>query len=228
MALLITLRLASQVAHAILMGMARPGARSASAALCLDNQATRIVIRSRTRDTQTARRNSPEPASRRWCNGADALMPWCYAVGNGLVRLVGRLPVGMGALSDTAALGDRGMSVLQRSCSARDEGRWRVREGGGAMALMPWCDAARTALVGLVGRLPIGMGALSDTAAPLVQPSVTPSLAHNRPRMAQIGHAASSVPWTVLWLSAEQITNGMRSEDVAPVQTEAAWLCVDP
>ena len=112
--------------------------------------------------------------------------------------------------------------------AARSNTSWRVREGGGAMALMPWCDAARTALVGLVGRLPIGMGALSDTAAPLVQPSVTPSLAHNRPRMAQIGHAASSVPWTVLWLSAEQITNGMRSEDVAPVQTEAAWLCVDP
>ena len=37
-------------------------------------------------------------------------------------------------LSDTAALGDRGTSVLQRSCSASDEGRWRVREGGGAKA----------------------------------------------------------------------------------------------
>ena len=54
--------------------------------------------------------------------GAMALMPWCYAAPNALVRLVGRLPVGIGALSDTAALGDRGTSVLQRSCSARDEG----------------------------------------------------------------------------------------------------------
>ena len=46
--------------------------------------------------------------------GAMALMPWCYAARTGLVRLVGRLPVGMGALSDTAALGDRGTSVLER------------------------------------------------------------------------------------------------------------------
>ena len=48
--------------------------------------------------------------------GAMALMPRCYAARTALVRLVGRLPVRMGALSDTAALGDRGMSVLQRSC----------------------------------------------------------------------------------------------------------------
>ena len=34
---------------------------------------------------------------------------------------------------------------------------WRVQEGGGAMALMPWCYAARTALVRLVGRLPVGI-----------------------------------------------------------------------
>ena len=54
--------------------------------------------------------------------GAMALMPWCYAARNELGQLVGRLPVGMGALSDTAALGDRGTSVLERSCSARDEG----------------------------------------------------------------------------------------------------------
>ena len=52
------------------------------------------------------------------CDG----MPWCYAARHGLVRLVGRLPVGMRALSDTAALRDRGTSVLQRSCSASDEG----------------------------------------------------------------------------------------------------------
>ena len=45
--------------------------------------------------------------------GAMALMPWCYAATNGLVRLVGRLPVGVGALSDTAPLGHRGTSVLR-------------------------------------------------------------------------------------------------------------------
>ena len=58
--------------------------------------------------------------------GATALMPWCYAARNRLVWLVGRLPVGMGALSDTALLGERGTSVLERSCSAvdaLDEGR---------------------------------------------------------------------------------------------------------
>ena len=54
--------------------------------------------------------------------GAMALMPRCYAARPGLVRLVGRLLVGTGALSDTAALGDRGTSVLERSCSASDEG----------------------------------------------------------------------------------------------------------
>ena len=97
--------------------------------------------------------------------GAMALMPWYYAARHGLVRLVGRLPVGMGALSDTAALGDRGMSVLQRSCSASDEGRWCLPAGGGAMALKPWCYAARHGLVRLVRRLPVGTGALSDTAA---------------------------------------------------------------
>ena len=80
-----------------------------------------------------------------------------------------RLPVDMGALCDTTALGDRGTSVLERCCSARDEGRWclpaGVREGGGAMALMPWCYAARNGLVRLVSRLPVGMGTPSDTAA---------------------------------------------------------------
>ena len=66
------------------------------------------------------------PTSWRVREGGDAmaLMPRCYAARTGLVRLVGRLPVGMSALSDTAALGDRGTSVLERSCSARDEGRW--------------------------------------------------------------------------------------------------------
>jgi len=42
---------------------------------------------------------------------------------------------------------------------------WCVREGGGAMALMPRCHAARTGLVRLVGRLPVGMASLSDIAA---------------------------------------------------------------
>ena len=46
--------------------------------------------------------------------GAVAPMPRCYAARSGLVRLVGRLPLGMGVLSDTAAIGDRGTSVLQR------------------------------------------------------------------------------------------------------------------
>ena len=54
--------------------------------------------------------------------GAMALMPRCYAARTGLVRLVGRLPVGMGALSDTALLDDRRTGVLQRSCCARDKG----------------------------------------------------------------------------------------------------------
>ena len=54
--------------------------------------------------------------------GAVALMPRCYAARTGLVRLVGRLLVGMGALSDTAALGNRSTSVLERSCSDSDEG----------------------------------------------------------------------------------------------------------
>ena len=87
--------------------------------------------------------------------GAMALMPWCYAAGSALVRLVGWLPVGMGAVSDTAALGDRGMSVRHRSCSDRDE-------GGGAMALMPRCYAGESALVRLVGRLPVDGAVMSS------------------------------------------------------------------
>ena len=55
--------------------------------------------------------------------GAMALMPWCYAARHGLVRLVGRLPVGMDAPSDTAALGDRGSS-LPRLKSAHCAWRW--------------------------------------------------------------------------------------------------------
>ena len=35
---------------------------------------------------------------------------------------------------------------------------WRVREGGGAMALMPWYYAAGKALVRLVGRATAGLG----------------------------------------------------------------------
>ena len=42
---------------------------------------------------------------------------------------------------------------------------WRVREGGGSMALTPWCYTGRNGLARLMGRLPVGMGALSDTAA---------------------------------------------------------------
>ena len=67
-----------------------------------------------------------------------ALMPWCYAGNAALVRLVGRLPVGMGALSDTAALADRGASVLQRSCFARDEGRWCLPASECERAVVRW------------------------------------------------------------------------------------------
>ena len=70
--------------------------------------------------------------------GAMALMPRCYAAASGLVRPVGWLPVGMGVLSDTAALGDRGMTVLQRSCSARDEGRWCLPAGVCERAVVQW------------------------------------------------------------------------------------------
>ena len=70
--------------------------------------------------------------------GAMALMPRCYAATTGLVRLVGRLPVGVGVLSDTAALADRGTSVLQRSCSARDEGRWCLPAGVCERAVVHW------------------------------------------------------------------------------------------
>ena len=56
--------------------------------------------------------------------GAMALTPRCYASTSGLVQLVSWLPVGVGVLSDIAALGYRGTSVLERSCSAHDEDRW--------------------------------------------------------------------------------------------------------
>ena len=70
--------------------------------------------------------------------GAMALMPWCHSARTGLVKLVGQLPVGMGALSDTAALGDRGMNVLERSCSARGEGRWCLPAGVCERAAVHW------------------------------------------------------------------------------------------
>ena len=70
--------------------------------------------------------------------GAMALMPWCYTARTGLVRLVGRLPVGMGVLSGTAALGDRGTSVLERSCSATDEGQWGLPAGMCERAAVQW------------------------------------------------------------------------------------------
>ena len=70
--------------------------------------------------------------------GALALMPRCYAAEGGLIRLVGRMQAGVGALSDTAALGHRGMSVLQRSCSARDEARWCLPAGVCERAVVQW------------------------------------------------------------------------------------------
>ena len=55
----------------------------------------------------------------------------------------------MGALSDTAALGDHGTSVpaalVTRVSMAPTS--WRVREGGGATALMSWCYAAGKCIV---------------------------------------------------------------------------------
>ena len=48
-------------------------------------------------------------------------MPWCYAARNALVRLVARLPVGMGALSVSAPLSVRGTSVL---CEADSSNRF--------------------------------------------------------------------------------------------------------
>ena len=66
------------------------------------------------------------------------LMPWCDAVRSELVLLVGGLPVGMGAPSDTAALADRGASVLQRSCFARDEGRWCLPASECERAVVRW------------------------------------------------------------------------------------------
>ena len=67
-----------------------------------------------------------------------ALMPRCYAARSGLIRLVGRVPVGVRALSDTAALSDRGTSVLERSCSAVDEGRWCLLAGVCEKAVVQW------------------------------------------------------------------------------------------
>ena len=72
----------------------------------------------------------------RWCNGADAAVLRVQKCGP--VRLVGRLPVGMGVLSDTVALAGRGMSVMQRSCSARDEGRWCLPAGVCERAVVQW------------------------------------------------------------------------------------------
>ena len=75
--------------------------------------------------------------------GAMALMPWYYAARSGLVPLVGRLLVGMGALSDTAALGDRGASVLERSCSARDDVRYMVPRNQHWTGTASWPVAGR-------------------------------------------------------------------------------------
>ena len=54
---------------------------------------------------------------------------------------------------------DRGTSVLELVTTV--DGAYQLacaREGGGAMALVPWCYA----LVRLVGRLPVGIGALTE------------------------------------------------------------------
>ena len=86
--------------------------------------------------------------------GAAALMPRCYAFGSGPVLLVGRLPVGMGIVSDTAALGDRGMSVLCSVLAAlvtRVDGAYQLgacaacalNRGGGVPASPPMATRAR-------------------------------------------------------------------------------------
>ena len=81
------------------------------------------------------------------------LMPWCDATTNGLVRLVGRLPVGAGALGDTAVLADRGVSVPQRSCSASDEGRWCLpaSECESEVVRWRWCHGATRPQMNLYG-----------------------------------------------------------------------------
>ena len=70
--------------------------------------------------------------------GAMALMPRCYAARSGLVRLICRLAVAAGPLSDTAAPSDRRTSVLERSCSATDEGRWCLPAGVCERAVVQW------------------------------------------------------------------------------------------
>ena len=65
-------------------------------------------------------------------------MPFCYPSRNGLIRLVGRFQVGMGAPCDTAALGDRGTSVQERSCCAVDEGRWCLPAGVCEGVVVQW------------------------------------------------------------------------------------------
>ena len=62
-----------------------------------------------------------------------ALTPWCHAARDGLVRLMGRVRVDVGTLSNTAAVGDHGMTVLERLCSALEEGRWHL-----PWRLSPW------------------------------------------------------------------------------------------
>ena len=88
-------------------------------------------------EVEAAPQSSPEPV------GREALVQQAIEAHSvfapaSTVRLVGRLQVGMGALSDTAALGGRGTSVLQRSCSARDKGRWCLPAGVCERAVVQW------------------------------------------------------------------------------------------
>ena len=52
------------------------------------------------------------------------LMPWWHAPQTDWYGVLGRFPLGMGVLSDAASCGDRGTSVLERFCSATDDGPW--------------------------------------------------------------------------------------------------------
>ena len=57
-------------------------------------------------------------------------MPWWHAPQTDWYGVLGRFPLGMGVLRDTASLSDRRTSVSERLCSAADEGRWWVEAIG--------------------------------------------------------------------------------------------------
>ena len=68
------------------------------------------------------RERVPETGQHQQASCAVVLMPWWHAPQTDWYGVLGRFPLGMGVVSDAAALGDRGTSVLERLCSATDEG----------------------------------------------------------------------------------------------------------